>query len=459
MLVGFSVGNYKSYKNVQTISFVASKVSRHQNHIYTSKNRKLLKGSLIYGANASGKSNLIDAVYFSKNIIIKGLDDLDLNKKYFKLGEDKNYYKEPGIFEYRMIIKDIEYSYGFAISYCNQEIIAEWLVENLPNGEEKIVFNREMNENGFSNITEFKKYDTDTENNKFKFYLDDFSNNISNSLRKKTILSDIASRVSSSSNYFQDIINVYNYFEKIIVIFPDSKYGDICDFISDIKKKNIFELFLKHFDTGIVSIDQSKEVFDIDKLLSNINDLNKEQFRQYIFNNISKEPIMLTINDRIVMLSKDETGDIVYSKLQLNHGKSNELFNFNEESDGTKRLFDLIPIFFIPWENRVIFIDEIDRSMHTNLIKNFLELYYNLTEDDKFQLIATTHDSNLLDLELMRQDEIWFVERENDKSSTLYSLNKFKERYDKKIEKEYLIGRYGAIPIFQSLNLEGLLNE
>jgi hypothetical protein len=77
-----------------------------------------------------------------------------------------------------------------------------------------------------------------------------------------------------------------------------------------------------------------------------------------------------------------------------------------------------------------------------------MELFYDLNQDEACQLIATTHDSNLLDLDLLRQDEIWFVERQKDHSSSIYALNKYKERFDKKIDKEYLLGRYGAIPIF-----------
>jgi hypothetical protein len=105
-------------------------------------------------------------------------------------------------------------------------------------------------------------------------------------------------------------------------------------------------------------------------------------------------------------------------------------------------------LFFETRRTNVIFIDEIDRSLHTNLTKRFLELFYEFNQDEGCQLIATTHDSNLLDLDLLRQDEIWFVERQNNHSSNIYSLNKYKERFDKKIDKEYLLGRYGAIPIF-----------
>ncbi len=101
----------------------------------------------------------------------------------------------------------------------------------------------------------------------------------------------------------------------------------------------------------------------------------------------------------------------------------------------------------------MILIDEIDRSFHTNLARKFLELFYDFTEGRGCQLIATTHDSNLLDLDLLRQDEIWFVERQEDHSSKVFSLNLFKQRFDKKIEKDYLLGRYGAIPIFEDKNM------
>lgn len=155
-------------------------------------------------------------------------------------------------------------------------------------------------------------------------------------------------------------------------------------------------------------------------------------------------------------LRKDEDGNIITTKMMQNHGNSQELFEYSDESDGTQRLFDLIPLFYEHQNNRVIFIDEIDRSLHTNLTRRFLELFYTLTEDADCQIIATTHDSNLLDLDLVRQDEIWFVKRSEDHSSKMYSLNRYKERYDKKIDKEYLLGRYDAIPIFDEEILEDM---
>ena len=211
---------------------------------------------------------------------------------------------------------------------------------------------------------------------------------------------------------------------------------------------------MSYFDTGIESVESEQQQMDFDKILENIPKEDMERIKLDISNKVNARPIMFKANQRVYVLRKDSKGNIVYNKMLLNHGNCDDLFEYADESDGTKRLFDLIPLFYESRDNCVILIDEIDRSLHTNLTKRFLELFYSLTEKEKSQIIATTHDSNLLDLELVRQDEIWFVERQKNHASKIYSLNKFRERFDKKIDKEYLLGRYGAIPIFNDEALE-----
>ena len=130
-------------------------------------------------------------------------------------------------------------------------------------------------------------------------------------------------------------------------------------------------------------------------------------------------------------IHKDDKGNIVYNKSLQSHGNENDPFEYGDESDGAKRLFDLIPLFYT-CNNQVILIDEIDRSLHTNMTRYFFEKFYEATRNSRCQLIATTHDSNLLDLELLRQDQIWFVERQEEHQSHIFSLNKFKERFEKK---------------------------
>lgn len=445
MLIGFSVSNYKSFKEPQKISFAASKITRHKEHITVKNNKRILKSGLIFGANAGGKSNLVNAIHFSREIIINGLDKVNLNKSYFRI--ESNMYKAPGVFEYRIMLGDVEYSYGLVISYIDKIILSEWLIKMSSNGDETYIFNREVDQN-ISHAESEIDYQNMEEKYKMDFYLEGFSENISDAYKKKTILSDIALRTTDKKGVFAEIRKVYEWFASVIILFPESKYNGLNEVATDDDKKRFFSALMNYFDTGIDSIEGESQQMDFDKILDNIPRTEAEKIKVDISNAANEHPIMFKVGEQIFILHKDENGNIVYNKLLLNHGNLDDMFDYTDESDGTKRLFDLIPIFYENGRGSLILIDEIDRSLHTNLTRKFLELFFEIVEDRECQLVATTHDSNLLDLELLRQDEIWFVERQVDHSSKVFSLNKFKERFDKKIDKEYLLGRYGAIPIF-----------
>ncbi len=156
--------------------------------------------------------------------------------------------------------------------------------------------------------------------------------------------------------------------------------------------------------------------------------------------------------DEIVILK--EEGEIVVKQLQLEHLGKNDIsaqFDLDEESDGTIRLLDFIPAFRdITKKQKVYIIDEIERSIHPLLIK---ELVSKFSKDDQTngQLIFTTHESNLLDQDIFRQDEIWFAEKDGTGSTDLYSLSDFKEHKTIDIRKGYLNGRYGSIPFLANL--------
>lgn len=455
MFIGFSVSNFLSFKTTQTMSMIASKVARHKQHILMGNGKKVLKTGLIYGANAGGKSNFIKAIDFSRDIILEGLEQVDLNKKYFRI--DSSNYKVPGVFEYRLITPSgKEYSYGIAISYVEKEIISEWLIRIERNGSETFVFNRDINEDG-ENITESEiKYENREEAIRWQVYLEDFGKNISDSLKKKTILSDIAERSSKQVGIFKEILDVYNWFQSIIILFPTSQYSGLNQMVEKENVRQFFSKMMQYFDTGIMSVESKQGQMDFDKIFEGIPAEYAEKLKIKISNDITNESVLCKVNNQIYSLKKDEDGNIITTKMMQNHGNGQDLFDYADESDGTKRLFDLIPLFYEHNGNRVIFIDEIDRSLHTNLTRRFLELFYKLTEGDNSQLIATTHDSNLLDLDLIRQDEIWFVERVKDQSSRMYSLNRYKERYDKRVDKEYLLGRYEAVPVFNEEFLEAI---
>lgn len=455
MFIGFSVSNFLSFKTTQTMSMIASKVARHKQHILMGNGKKVLKTGLIYGANAGGKSNFIKAIDFSRDIILEGLEQVDLNKKYFRI--DTSNYKVPGVFEYRLMTQSgKEYSYGIAISYAEKEIISEWLIRIEKNGSETFVFNRDINEDG-ENITESEiKYENREEAIRWQVYLEDFGKNISDPLKKKTILSDIAERSGKQVGIFKEILDVYNWFQSIIILFPTSQYSGLNQMIEKENVRQFFSKMMQYFDTGIMSVESKQGPMDFDKIFEGIPAEYAEKLKIKISNDITNESVLCKVNNQIYSLKKDDDGNIITTKMMQNHGNGQDLFEYADESDGTKRLFDLIPLFYEHNGNRVIFIDEIDRSFHTNLTRRFLELFYKLTERDNSQLIATTHDSNLLDLDLIRQDEIWFVERVKDQSSRMYSLNRYKERYDKRVDKEYLLGRYEAVPVFNEEFLEAI---
>ena len=446
MLVGFSVSNYKSFNKTESISFMASRVSRHKSHISMVADKKILKSGLVFGANASGKSNLVKAIHFSKQIIMNGLNNVNLSNRHFRI--EKETYNQPGVFEYRIIIDEQEFSYGIAISYSRREILSEWLVKIDNNGNEIYLYNREIDELNISHASSEIKFYSSEEKQKMQFYLEGFGKNISDAYRKKTILNDIALRVTEEKGIFADIRKVYEWFENIIILFPDSKYNGLNDIVNNKEKRDFFSEIMSYFDTGIISVEGEKQQVNFDKILEGIPREQAEKIKIDISNQANEHSVIFRLNDQFFILRKDEEGNLVYNAMLLNHGNSDDLFEYKDESDGTKRLFDLIPLFYENFNKSVIIIDEIDRSLHTNLTKRFLEIFYAITEGYDCQIIATTHDSNLLDLDLLRQDEIWFVERQEDHSSKIFSLNKFKERFDKRIDKEYLLGRYGAIPNF-----------
>ncbi len=446
MLVGFSVSNYKSFKEEQRISFEASKITRHKNHVAIKNNKRILKSGLIFGANAGGKSNLVKAIRFSREVILNGLDKVNLSKSHFRIMGDM--YKQPGVFEYRIVVGDKEYSYGIVISYFEKIILGEWLIKIENTNTEICLFNREVGTDNISHAQSEVDFSSMDEKFKMDFYLEGFGKNMSEAYKKKTILSDIALRTNDKDGIFAEIRKVYEWFKGIIIVFPSSKYNGLNEVAADNTKKMFFSNIMEYFDTGIESIEGERQQLDFDKVLDKIPRDEAEKIKIDISNAANEHPIMFKVDEQVFELSKDENGNIVYNKLLLNHGNEDDMFDYSDESDGTKRLFDLIPLYYENEKVNVILIDEIDRSLHTNLTRRFLELFYELVADRDCQLIATTHDSNLLDLELLRQDEIWFVERQADHSSKVFSLNRFKERFDKKIDKEYLIGRYGAIPIF-----------
>ncbi|WP_077369580.1 AAA family ATPase [Anaerosalibacter sp. Marseille-P3206] len=437
MLVRFILENFLSYKERTEFAMIPGNVRRMKDHLIDSGDINVLRCGTVYGANASGKSNLVKAIKFSSDIIVKGIENVDATNKHFRL--DDLSANKPSIFEYEISIENKIYSYGYATTLSNKEIIEEWLYLKKSNGEE-CIFDRECLHGETKIETDIKFKDKESKT-RFGVYMKDIER-----MPKTLFLTEIANKNIKSKEL--DIFKqVYDWFKnKLVVIFPTSKFLGVNRIPTDSRIKEQFSEYLEYFDTGITNV-EIKEI-DSNRFLKQLPDDLKLEF-----NNMERnKSTVLIIENKIFSIEKDNKGQIIISRIGIEHNYSKDLFDLEDESDGTVRLFDLIPLLALIPKDKVVFIDEIDRSFHPKLTVEFIKLFYKLSLRTKAQLIVTTHESHLLDLNLFRRDEIWFVERNKEGSSEIYSLDIFKDRYDKKIEKDYLIGRYGAIPIFEHLN-------
>lgn len=178
------------------------------------------------------------------------------------------------------------------------------------------------------------------------------------------------------------------------------------------------------------------------------------QHSQLVCHKTSHRHFMLRLNDGLRYEISTDNGELIAERWLMDHGNSAELFELIDESEGTKRLLDLLPVYALGRHERVIVIDGVDRSLHPKLVERYIRAFYDLTKGCKSQLICTTHDIQLMDLSILRSDEIWFVDRNADQAASIYSLGDYKHIQDKDARKDYLLGRYGAIPCFHESELE-----
>jgi uncharacterized protein len=438
MLIRFNVENFLSFNKKTEFSLIANKERRHSSHVVKGDDIRVLKSGVIYGANASGKSNLVKAIDFSKKVITNGIDLINPVNCHFKLNKEN--LNKPSIFNYEIKCGDKYYSYGFATQLNELKIIEEWLYE-IGKNKDKKVFERFINSLGKHQI-DIGIQLSHKAKKRFDVYKEDFQN--SNNL---LFLSEINRKSINDFPEVGSFIDVFNWFhQKLTVLNPNSKFAGLNFIGDDNELTKTFNNFLNVFQTGINSI-TSEEVdldsFDIPKKVK--EDLTK---------NIEKaKTIIFEINGITYSLKKNIKNEYKIKKIGLEHitdeGNS-VVFDIEDESDGTRRLFDFIPaILELSKIDSTFIIDELDRSLHSKLTYSIFELFFKLTESNESQLIATSHESLLLDLDLLRRDEIWFVEKDKHQSR-LYSLDEFKVRNDKVLNKDYLLGRYGAIPIFKS---------
>jgi hypothetical protein len=261
----------------------------------------------------------------------------------------------------------------------------------------------------------------------------------------------------------EELRAVLDWFEGgLQLISPDASYGALGERLaSDEKFREFAEEFLKASSTGVDHLKVVKKKITEEQLRGFIPESLFKRVLKDIEDDEDGVAVVHYGEDTELLIERGDAAQFFQITTQSIHsgGQGQEVaFKLSDESDGTQRLLNLVPSLYYPRNaGAVFFIDEIDRSLHPKLVFDFLKFFLQSCEGAQRQILVTTHESNLLDLELLRRDEIWFAEKDPSAATRLYSLSDFKVRNDLEIRKHYLQGRFGAIPFLGSL--ERLLED
>ena len=415
MLIGFSVGNYKSFKETVTLSMVASSITEEEpeldtNNVFEINHKlKLLKTAAIYGANASGKSNLIAAINFMKWFVLNSSKETQVSEaidvEAFRLSTETE--KEPSFFEIVFLLEDKTFRYGFEVNA--REVVSEWLFQ-ADDSEEKMLFERD--------------FDIDIS--------DDFPEG--QGIREKT----------RSNALFLSVVAQFNgkisgkillWFSKTLQLISglqDRQYRKetLESFENDRHRHDIIE-FIKKLDLGIADIQiKNQPPF----MTSNNKALYATSYGGSLYLNSESKPTVKTIHPKYDADGKQT---------------AIELFDIEKhESEGTNKLFALAGILLDTLRiGKILLIDELDARLHPLITRELIYLFNsNVTNPHNAQLIFTTHDTNLLSSKTFRKDQVWFTEKDNKGATDLYSLVEYKVGKNASFERDYIIGKYGAIP-------------
>lgn len=425
MLVNFRVENFKSFKDYSEFSMEATKLKNlRESNAFEINNISLLKSAVCYGANASGKSNLLNAMEEMRSLVENSLSIEKMDKHYnqpFLLNSASK--EKETIFEVEFVMDEILYRYGFAIGKTNN-INNEWLYQKKlkPHAREALLFERKNQTITLGNLfKEGKELEDKTRQNAlFLAVVAQFNGEIS----QKVL------------HWFEQFNVLSNIKSKEFEHYSFDKLED------EIFKENIVSL-IKDADVGIYDIAKKKIPFD---KIKKDNPKLEDELPEFLINKLQEDG-----------LSTVETTHIEYD--EKNSFSKFRSFSLQMESDGTQKLLALsAPIIETLLNGEILIIDELDNSMHTDLVYAIVKLFNSQeTNPNNAQLIFTTHDTNLLNQELFRRDQIWFVQKDIYGASKLYSLveyGKGKIRDDLALEKNYLDGKFGAKPYINSFGLE-----
>lgn len=460
MLIKFKVKNFKSFKELAELNLIKGKQQIHEERIANCAGASVLKFSSIFGANASGKSNLVRALKVMQFLIINNRMPSDAYNEYYKLDETSKVM--PTYFEIIVSIDEHNYSYGFEIDLKNGNIVSEWLFELVKKSDGKTkelkIFERENNH--------IELYDNNkpvvltSKNYRLLVYKEDVEKDNLSFMLNRIGINYLAFSEINKDSVIKPIYDVFMWFQKSLkVVYPNNTL--ITPEMLTTSNEKISKI-LNAFDTGITKI-ESNEVTERDFVKNNVQfgiDINL--FKNLLMNQfkVAKSNKFMFNNPNGLWVVEFNGSEFKYYNYSFIHGENSEKFYSQDESDGTLRLFELIDAIATLDKNSVFVIDELDRCLHPRLTMQFVKTFLDRASDknNKNQLIVTTHESRLLDLNLVRRDEVWFTDKK-DGESKLYSLEEFNVRFDYVIDKAYMDGRFGGVPIFDKIYFSDMVKD
>lgn len=418
MLIEFKVTNYRSFRETQTLSMVASTakehIKTHSSDAGLGDLGPLLRSAVIYGPNAAGKTNVLRALQFMQGIVINSLAATQVTESPYdpyKLSPKSS--RAPSEFEVAFVQNKTRYEYGFAMDAVR--VHREWLIE-YPMGRGRRLFER------FFDKRE-KRY-----NWKFSSYLKGNRSVWRDATRQNALFLSTAIQLNSTQ-----LQPVFEWFQKRLVVIVGSTT------MNPILTLNVLDQpggkervlpFLREADLGIADLEIRREPLPSKGLVLGGSP-------------IIEQPSPGTLPNLVtVMLS--HSGD----------GNSQMSLDLTEESSGTQKLFRTAGAWLNVFENgEVLLFDEIDTSMHPLLVRFLVEKFHSdAANRNSAQLIFSTHDTSLLSQDVFRRDQVWFVEKDKNGASKLFPLSDFSPRKDEVLERWYLRGRYGALPILSHID-------
>ncbi len=444
MIVSFSVENFRSFHAEATLSLIASNrlAGEHGNHAVavSGTSAKVLRTAVIYGANGAGKSNLFKSLEYLRSLALPsyGRDRESTGREAFRFGGTKD---DPSSFDLQFIANGKVYRYVIRVD--DRQVVEEWLGEDA-DSRERALFQRGQERDVVlgSQVKEYPRLAALA---------------TVGAPPTQSFLSTVAAAALAAGDIGQDLTSAIDWFWNVLNLVPPGlsqmplwrKLNDdptLLDFASD---------FLRSSSTGVDRLEIMKSA------------IPREELPNFVGEQVAVRLVQDSESGRrrfirasraaggawIEVAGSDGFRLVRFQSTHKTQDGSTVNLDLEDESDGTRRLLDLLPALHqMQRQGGVYFVDEIDRSMHPILVRRLLEFFLNSCGESPGQMILTTHESSLLDLDLLRRDEIWFAEKDHEQATRLYSLADFKVRNDLEIRKHYLQGRFGAIPFLGSLD-------